>query len=94
MLAHKKEKQFVLSTYSKWSIIGINTINFTFPFLLCLDHFKNAYMAKISIMFKDLIFYELIILLAFYFNNLIIQYIYQAKFVQKLSDKMKSVGKI
>lgn len=91
-MIHKKEKKFVLGTYAKWSIISTNTIVFSQPLIIVLDHIKNNYTPNVNFNFKDLFYYQLILCTIIYFNNLIIQFIYQTKFVKKLSDKTKSVG--
>lgn len=92
-MINKSEKKFVLTAYSKWSIIVTNTISFGFPFLLILDHFKNNYMAFAKLYIKDFLYYLLMFCVILFVNNMVIKYVYETKFIRKLSDKMKSIGK-
>jgi biotin transporter BioY len=91
-MIHKKEKKFTLSSYSKWSIIITNTMVFGMPILMLIDLFKNNFMAEIKFKIKFTIFYLFIFWCIIFMNNILLQFVYQVKFILKLSDKMKSIG--
>lgn len=90
---HKKEKVFSLSKYSKWSLITCFAFIFTLPLFIILDRFKNHYFSNSSIDFQLFWQTKIIIAVLLYVNNMMIQKIYQAKGMKKLSSKFKSVCK-
>jgi hypothetical protein len=92
-MINKKEKKFILTAYSKWSILITNTLNFSFPLLIIMDHFKNNFMKAVNVAIKDIIYYFILLCVICFFNNILIKHIYQTKFIKKLSDKMKKVCK-
>ena len=90
---NKKEKKFILSKYSKWSLIVSNTFIIGIPLLLIIDHFKNNYLKEVQFRITTIIYYLFYLGTFLFFNNLVIEYVYEVKFLKKLSDKTKYVGK-
>lgn len=93
-MIHKKEKQFALSTYSKWCIIVTNMMSFSLPFTMLLDNFKNHYMTTCNVKFTLVLQIQIIASTILIFNNIIVQNIYQVKFIKKLSERVRSVSTI
>jgi hypothetical protein len=92
-MIHKKEKQFALTGLSKWSIILTNMLTFASPFIILMDHFKNNYMKNSGVSFKTIIPFVLVFSTFMFFTNLIICFIYEVKFIKKLSDRVRSVSR-
>ena len=90
---HKKEKAFMLTAYSKWSIV----ISFTFilanPLMISLDRFKNHYMEEVPVSFKPYFDIFIFICLLLTINNMTVKSVYEAKTLRKLSKKFKFVCK-
>lgn len=90
---HKKEKAFMLTAYSKWSIIISLTFILANPLMVSLDRFKNHYMEEVPVTYKPYFDIFIFVCLFMTINNMIVKAVYEAKNIRKLSTKFKFVCK-